>query len=127
MTHDAVLILLAMLKALRAWARTLRLHAAWLFGLLMAGALCLGASSANAQTTGLPAIASPYLSVAELVVERGAVASFQVLLPGPASTAQTYVLTSSNSDALTVPSRVTLPVGARSVEGYHRLNGLKLD
>lgn len=116
MTHDAVLILLAMLKASMAWARTLRLRAAWLVGLLMAGALCLGAASANAQTTGLPAIASPYLSVAELVVERGAVASFQVLLPGPASTAQTYVLTSSNSDVLTVPSRVTLPVGARSVE-----------
>lgn len=116
MTHDAVFTPLAQPMALRAWATSMLHRVVWLACLLATVALCFGLTSAHAQTNALPATASPYLSVAELAVERGAVASFQVLLPGLASTAQTYVLTSSNSEVLVVPSRVTLPVGARSVD-----------
>ncbi|MCU7370605.1 hypothetical protein PEC18_06865 [Paucibacter sp. O1-1] len=85
-----------------------------LFALLRWGALLLTwlALPALAQ---LPTTASPRLDRTELALEVGASAALTISLPGPATTAQTYIVSTTRPDLLQVPARVSLPVGARSV------------
>lgn len=60
--------------------------------------------------------AAPLLSATELSLENGASSKLQLVLPGPAERAQTFVLSTTVGQVVQVPQRVTLNQGATSVE-----------